>query len=216
MSVPKQNKLGIPFASQKNANLVESEVAREIVRHIMEQTIANIPAENYFRFDHGKRWSWLVIGEGGVAREQYGEMQHVSAGLSIEKQKIIQQNAELVQNSISVLSSEMGDKMNSSVLERMKEYAEEKGVMFQIKPSGIPIEQYFEIVSKLTLTISKNGEVELPSLFGIPPEIQAKLQLDLQNAPEEFKEKLEALCSKKIEEARKAEAMRLAKYDLVE
>src|SRR5579862_6499849 len=206
-------KPGIPFATPLISSLVELEVATEIVRNIAEATVADSPQENYFQFDHGKRWNFLEYDENGRAREVAGEMQRISAENSIQKQKVMQQQPDLIQESISSLSYAMGNQMNSSVYEKMKENAEKHALTFEIPPSGISIEQYFDIVSKFQLSISRTGELCVPSLFGIPPHLQEKLRLDLENAPQEFKTKLATLLAKKEAEARKIEETRLARFD---
>ncbi len=106
--------------------------------------------------------------------------------------------------------------MNSSIYEIMKENAVECGLTFEISPSGISIEQYFDIISKCNFTISKNGELCEPELFNIPAHLQKKLQLDLENSPQEFKTKLAVLLAKKDAEARQIEEARLAKFDSTE
>src|ERR1035438_5817597 len=142
------SKSGIPFATSRISSLVESEVAAEIVRKIAETTVANMPQENYFQFDHGIIWNWLLYDEDGKAREVTGEMQRKSAEISIQKQKVTQQQSDLIQESISSICSAMGNQMNSSIYEKMKENAEQCGLMFEIPPSGISIEQYFDVLSK--------------------------------------------------------------------
>ena len=207
---------GVPFAAPRISSQVESEVAAEVVRNIAEATVANVPQENYFQFDHGKFWNWLLYDEDGKAREVTGEMQRKTAGISIQKQKVTQQQSDLIQESINSLCGAMGNQMNSSVYEKMKENAEQCGLTFEIPPSGISIEQYFDIVSKCPFSISRTGEVCGPSLFNIPPHLQEKLQLDLENAPQEFKTKLAALLARKEAEARKFEEVRLARFDSTE
>ena len=209
-------KSGIPFATPRISSLVESEVAAEVVRKIAEATVANVPQENYFQFDHGIIWNWLLYDEDGMAREVTGEMQRKSAGISIQKQKVTQQQSDLIQESINSLCCDMGNQMNSSIYEKMKENAEQCGLTFEIPPSGISIEQYFDVLSKCHFSISRIGELNWPSLLNIPPHHQEKLQLDLENAPQEFKTKLAALLATKVAEARQIEETRLARFDSTE
>jgi len=75
-------------------------------------------------------------------------MQRKSAEISIQKQKVTQQQSDLIQESINSLSYDMGNQMNSSVYEKMKESAEQCGLTFEIPPSGISIEQYFDIITQ--------------------------------------------------------------------
>src|ERR1017187_2993800 len=98
-------KSGIPFATTRISSLVEIEVAAEVVRNIAEATVAKLPPENYYQFDHGKMWNWLQYDEGGKAREVLGEMQHKSAQISIQKEKVTQQQTDLIQESINSLSN---------------------------------------------------------------------------------------------------------------
>jgi hypothetical protein len=211
-----QPKSGVPFATPRISSLVESEVAAEVVRKIAETTVGNMPVENYYQFDHGKNWNWLLYDDDGKVREVSGEMQRKSAQISIHKQNITEQKTDLIQESISSICSAIGNQMNSSIYEKMKEDAEQCGLTFEIPPSGISIEQYFDVLSKCHFSISRIGELNWPSLFNIPPYLQEKLQLDLKNAPQEFKIKLTALLARKEAEARKIEEVRLARFDSTE
>ena len=209
-------KSGVPFATPRISSLVESEVAAEVVRNLAEATVANVPPENYYQFDHGKIWNWLQYDEDGKAREVLGEMQHKSAEISIQKQKVTQQQSDLIQESITSLCYSMASQMNSSLDEKMKENAEQCGLTFEIPPSGVSIEQYFDVVSKCPFSISRTGELSGPLLSNIPPHLQEKLQLDLKNAPQEFQIRLTALLASKEAEARKIEEIRLARFDSTE
>jgi hypothetical protein len=206
----------IPFCTPKLSGEIEREVIASALKKLAERTVANIPAENYFQFDHGKDWNYLVYDEHGKATEATGQMQLKSVQLAIPTTKIMQQDRDLINESVNTITDTMGREMNDTILEKMRANAQDSGTMFSIPPSGISIEQYYDIIEKCCCTVSRDGGVVRPFLQNVPLHLLEKLKDDLNNAPSAFKAKLNALWLSKETEARKLEEARIARFDIVE
>ena len=204
---------GAPFSTPRLSANIEREVMHMAIRETSAKTIEQIPAEKHFQFQHGKKWNHLLY-ENGKPCEQVGEMILVSSQIAIGIDRIVKQDQQMIPEFVEGISNSMAHEMNSGLCETMFDAATKSGTVFEFPRTGIPLTQYMEIIAKCDCSVAEDGAISRPELFYIPSQLRLQLNHDLEDAPPEFKQQLEALWQQKEQEARDREHARLSRYEL--
>ncbi len=87
---------------------------------------------------------------------------------------------------------------------------DQTGNTVDAKAEGSLENAFMAMMEKVQFSVDKNGKVNLPTL--LPPDTGARMMAALEAASPEYKERLEAIKARKIEEALGREAERKAKF----
>ncbi|WP_165190396.1 hypothetical protein [Caulobacter soli] len=162
--------------------------------------------ENTQRFRHGGGWS-------NPANPEAPEVKwHThSAETAIRFEDIVNNDLSTIDRTFAAFKEAMERQFAEMLYSTVSEAAEQVGNVVDAKAQPSLADAFMATIEKIEFMADKNGEVSLPEVH-VHPETGAKMMAALEAAPQEFKDRLEALKARKSEEALTREAERKTKF----
>lgn len=162
--------------------------------------------ENTLTFRHGGNWR-----HPGNDEAISNEMREHSATIETPFQDLIDNNLDAIPRCIESLSESMHQQFAHMLYSTVSEACDQNGNIVDAKNEASLTDAYIAMIEKIQFAANKNGEVDFPEIHA-NPEMASRIKKALEAAPPEFKERVEALMARKIEEALEREAERKAKF----
>ena len=194
------------FAYDAGAQAFNDAFTRTIAK-IHKDTIAKyLPPENTHRFPHGGTWS-----DPGNTRALGGQMQTHSAFLETRFEDIVNNNLDIIVRSFGALAESLHQQFATMLYSTVNDVCERTGNTVDAKVEGSLEAAFMAVLEKIELGVDHNGNVSMPE-FHVSPDVGKRMLAALENSPPEYKERIEALKTRKTAEALAREAERKAKF----
>ncbi|MDD5390780.1 MAG: hypothetical protein PHD37_15680 [Gallionellaceae bacterium] len=162
--------------------------------------------ENTHRFRHGGDWS-----HPGVPEAIDGGMQTHSAVVETRFQDLIDNDLDAIDRSARHLIEEMHQQFVQMLYLTVTAACDQTGNTVDAQAEGSLPEAFIAMMEKIEFVADKNGNVTLPQIHA-NPETATRMMVELETAPSEYKERVEAIKARKTIEAIEREAERKAKF----
>jgi hypothetical protein len=175
----------------------------EIKKRIVAQYL---PPENTQRFRHGGPWS-----NPGNDKAHGGQMQTHSAVLETRFDEIVNNDLAVIERSFSHVSEGIHRQFAQMLYSTVGEACKQSGNVIDAKAESSLEAAFMAMLEKIELGIDKDGTVSMPEIH-VSPAVGERMMAALENTPQEYKDRVEALKARKIAEAQAREAERKAKF----
>jgi hypothetical protein len=162
--------------------------------------------ENTQRFRHGGGWS-----DPGDPEAPAVHLHAHSADLVTRFDDVINNDLSAINRTFVAFSDSMERQFAQMLYSTVSEAASQVGNVVNAQAETSLADAFMATMEKIEFMAGKDGKVNLPELH-VAPETGARMVAALEAAPQEFRDRLEALKARKTEEALVREAKRKAKF----
>lgn len=161
---------------------------------------------NTRRFRHGGDWN-----HPGTPEAIGNGMQTHSAEVETTFQDLIDNDLGAIARTAQHLSETMHQQFAQMLYSTLGAACDLAGNTVDAKAEGSLEQAFMSVIEKIQFSADKNGKVTLPEVH-VAPDTAARMIAALEAASPEYKERLEILKARKIEEALEREVERKAKF----
>ena len=176
---------------------------RSIQRKFVREHISE---ENMQRFRHGTAWTYRANSDAGS-----GNLQTLSSGWEVKFEDIITGDLSLIEKSLLGVSEDMQRQFMQMMYATISDACDRVGNVVDGKQTGSIAASFVEMLRKIELTVSRDGQVHMPQIH-VSPETGEKMLAELKAQPPEFEEEVERIKAEKIALAHQRERERRARY----
>ena len=179
----------------------------EAFAHIQRQQITQLVSpENMLRYRHGRTWT-------SPANEHAfnGGMQTHSMEMTTPFQDLVDNRLSLISDALRALATSAKVQFTHMIYSGVSAAADHVGNTVNAKELGSTAEAFAQMLEKVEFSVGRDGQVSLPEMH-VGSEAYDKLIKALNEAPPEFRERIERIKATKSEQALAREAERRAKF----
>lgn len=165
-----------------------------------------VSPENAHRFRHGGDWS-----HPGEPNLPSTGLQTHSAGISTKFDDIVDNNLGLIRHSCQQIVEAMDQQFAEMFYSTVAKTCDKFGNTISTKSEGSLKDAFLKMLEGIEFHADKNGRVTLPEIHA-GTNVAENMIAELEAAPPEFQERVEALKARKTDEALAREAARKAKF----
>lgn len=162
--------------------------------------------ENTHRFRHGGGWS-----HPGLPEITGGDMQELSSVIETQTQDFVDNNLDVIEHAVRHLVADMERQFAQMFYSTISAACDQSGNTIDAKSEGSLTDAFIAMIEKIQFSADKNGNVAYPELHA-GPETVNRMVAELEAAPPEYRERVDAITARKTAEALEREAKRKAKF----
>jgi len=194
------------YFSDPAGNTGFNEAVAKYLGSLQKEIVAQyLSPENTLRLHHGNAW------QNPANPEAFGNgMKEHSSSTVTKFQDIVDHKLELIDQCVQQLTEGMHQQFAQMLYSTVTDACDRSGNVVHAKDR--PLEDAFiEMVEKVPFSADRHGVVRLPEVHA-HPEMAKKMMAAVENAPVEYKQRLDQIKARKSKEALEREAERKAKF----
>ena len=182
------------------------EASRKLIDALAREELGRIvPQENNRYFRHGTGWT----SPASTARAP-DEAKLIRHEYSIHFADVVAHDLTIIPKSIRGIADGVASAQIGQIFEAVSESCDRTGN--HVDGSERPFaDTFMEMIEKIEFGVDANGEIEMPSIFAAPDQVD-KMVASLESQPPEYQARAEALMAEKKKQALAREQERLARF----
>lgn len=206
MSDSAQTSKGGYFIDETGAAAFNTAFTHMLAKLQQEIISQYISPGNTHRFRHGGDWKH----PGAPEAIGYGMQTH-SAVVETQFQDLIDNDLDSIERNARHLTEAMQRQFAQMIYSTVGAACDQTGNIVDAKAEGSLEDAFMVMIEKIQFSADKSGKVNLPEVH-VAPDTGARMIAALEATSPEYKERLEILKARKIEEALEREVERKAKF----
>lgn len=197
-----------PFVSKSIQRFVDEAFALDISERVQVQQATFLSPENVLEFKHGARWQSPANEVG----DKSGQVETHSFEHSLELEDVVDGNPSTIFSQSNAVARGMMLSFERMLFAKLEESTEKSGNVVNSSDHASPLDAIAELLEKMDFSVNQDGELNMPTMC-FHPDQHKKLFETMEQAPPEFKERIEELKKRKRKRALEREAERLARFE---
>lgn len=203
-----EKRLTAPFVDPEAENAVGDALSRAIQMTMQRNIEKFVAAENMQRLYHGETWSHNIKD----ADPEPGALTQHSVDLEIKFQDVADNDLNLLPKYIHQVAEGMTSQAVSDLLQVVERSTAKSGNTVSLKEEGSFKAAFLAMLAKIEFSVGRHGEIQRPGMH-LSPQMYEKVLPELTDGDEVFRQQVESITRDKEEQALRAEAERIAKFE---